>query len=201
VKNMSSFWDDWFKRFWSRRGSFFFPDMERMMEEMEREMAEAFKEMESRVPREMVRERRLPNGTVRREYGPFVYGYSVKIGPDGRPIIREFGNIKPGIPGAGRPPLDLQDRREPLVDVIEDEKTVKVIAELPGVDKKDIKLYATNTTLTITVDTPQRKYHKRLELPVEVDETSAKSTYKNGVLETVLTKKSRGGEGTPIKIE
>ncbi len=196
---MSSFWDDWFRRFWSRRG-FFFPDIERMMEEMEREMAEAFKEMERYVPKEMVRERRLPNGTVRREYGPFVYGYSVKIGPDGRPIIREFGNIKPGL-GAGRPPLNLQDRREPLIDVIEDEKTVKVVAELPGVEKKDIQLYATDKTLTIKVDTPHRKYYKELELPVEVDASSARSTYKNGILETVLTKKRREGKGTPIKIE
>ena len=39
-------WDDWFNRFWRRRRSFFFPDIERMIEEMEREMAEAFKEME-----------------------------------------------------------------------------------------------------------------------------------------------------------
>ncbi len=197
---MSSFWDDWFKRFWSRRGSFFFPDIERMIEEMEKEMAETFKEMERYVPREMVRERRLPNGTVRREYGPFVYGYSVKIGPEGKPIIREFGNIKPGL-GEGRPPLNLQDQREPLVDIIEEEKTVKVVAELPGVEKKDIKLYATDKTLTITVDTPERKYHKKLELPALVDETSARSSYRNGVLETVLTKKERKGEGTPVRIE
>ena len=198
---MSSFWDDWFRKFWGRRRSFFFPDIERMIEEMEREMTEAFKEMKSSVPREMVRERRLPDGTIRREYGPFVYGYSVKIGPDGRPIIREFGNIKPGL-GAGRPPLNLRDQRAPLVDVIEDEETVKVVAELPGVGKEDIKLYAVERTLTIEVDTPRRKYYKKLELPVEVDETSARSTYRNGVLETVMMKKKRPrGEGTPIEID
>ena len=170
-----------------------------MIEEMEREMTEAFKEMKSSVPREMVRERRLPDGTIRREYGPFVYGYSVKIGPDGRPIIREFGNLKPGL-GAGRPPLNLRDQREPLIDVIEDEETVKVVAELPGVGKEDIKLYAVERTLTIEVDTPKRKYYKKLELPVKVDETSARSTYRNGVLETVMRKRRRG-EGTPIKID
>ena len=196
---MSSSWDDWFEKFWGRRRSFFFPDMERMIEEMEREMAEAFKETESQMPKEMVRERRLPDGSVRREYGPFVYGYSVKIGPDGRPIIREFGNIKPGL-GAGRPPLNLQDQREPLVDIIEDEETVKVVAELPGVEKKAIRLFATERTLTISVETPERKYHKELELPVEVDETSARSTYRNGILETVLKKRKPKGEGSPIEI-
>ena len=185
---MSSFWDDWFERFRGRRRPFFFPDVERMMEEME-----------SQVPRDMVRERRLPDGSVRREYGPFVYGYSVKIGPDGRPVIREFGNIKPGL-GEGEPPLNLQDQREPLVDVIEDEGTVKVVAELPGVDKRDIRLFATGRTLTISVDTPERRYHKRLELPAEVDEVTAKSTYTNGVLETVMQKRKPRGEGSPVTI-
>ncbi|MFQ6053909.1 MAG: archaeal heat shock protein Hsp20 [Candidatus Bathyarchaeia archaeon] len=195
---MPTFWDDWFEKFWRRRGSFFFPDIERMIEEMEKEMADAFKNLEEIVPREMIRERRLPDGSIRREYGPFVYGYSVKIGPDGRPIIREFGNIKPG---PGRHPLNLQDQREPLVDIIEEDETVKVIAELPGVEKKDIQLYATNRTLTIHVDTPTRKYHKRLELPAEIDESTARSTYRNGVLETTLKKKKTRGEGAPIKIE
>ncbi|HDI53124.1 MAG TPA: Hsp20/alpha crystallin family protein, partial [Candidatus Bathyarchaeota archaeon] len=88
-----SMWDEWFRRF---RRRFFFPDIERMIEEMEREMAEAFKEIESSIPRDMVREYRLPDGSIRREYGPFVYGYSIRIGPDGKPIIREFGNFKPG---------------------------------------------------------------------------------------------------------
>jgi len=196
---MSSSWDDWFEKFLGRRRSFFFPDIERMIKEMEREMAEAFKEMESQMPREMVRERRLPDGSLRREYGPFVYGYSVKISPDGRPVIREFGNIKPGL-GEGRIPLNLQDQREPLVDVIQDEGTVKVVAELPGVEKKDIRLFATERTLTISVETPERKYHKELELPVEVDETSARSTYRNGILETVLKKRKPKGEGSPIEI-
>ncbi|GAG49362.1 unnamed protein product, partial [marine sediment metagenome] len=108
---MSS-WDDWIKRFSERRG-FFFPEIDRLMEEMEKEMAEAFRDMENVMPRDMVRVRRLPDGSVKREYGPFVYGYSVKIGPDGKPVIREFGNIKPGPGREGAPPLNLQDRREP----------------------------------------------------------------------------------------
>jgi HSP20 family protein len=196
---MSSFWDDWFKRFRGRRG-FFFPDIERMMEDMEREMKEAFKEMEGSIPKGMVRTRRLPDGSVRKEYGPFVYGYSVRVGPDGRPIIREFGNIKPGISGEGKPPLNLQNQREPLVDIIEEEDKVRVIAELPGIEKKDIKLLATERTLTINVDTPDRKYYKKLNLPVEVDESTARSTYRNGILETIFNKKERGG-GTPIRVE
>jgi HSP20 family protein len=194
-----SFWDDWFKRF-GRRSSIF-GDIDRMIEEMEKEMAEAFKDMENAMPEDMYRERRLPDGSVSREYGPFVYGYSVKIGPDGKPVIREFGNMKPGLTGEGGPPLNLTERREPLVDVIEDGDTVKVLAELPGVEKRDIRLKATDQSLTINVDNPTRKYYKELEFPVEVDEKSAKSTYTNGVLEIVFRKRQRDDAGTEIRIE
>jgi HSP20 family protein len=197
---MSSFWDDWFKRFRERRG-LFFPEIDRMIEEMEREMAETFRDMESRMPSDMVRVRRLPDGSVRREYGPFVYGYSVKIGPDGKPVVREFGNIKPGIPGEGRPPLNLRDQREPLVDIIEEDEEIRVIAELPGVDKSDIRLSVTESSLTIDVDAPERRYFKELELPADIDETTVKSTLRNGILETTMRKRKRRGGGTQVKIE
>lgn len=196
---MSSFGDDWFKRFKDRKG-FFFPELDKMIEEMEKEMAKSFKEMENIMPRDMVRVRRLPDGSVRREYGPFVYGYSMKIGPDGKPVIREFGNIKPGTGREGQP-LDLRDQREPLIDVIEEEGEIKVLAELPGVDKKDINLFLTEGTLTISVDTAGRKYYKELDLPVEVDEKSAKSTFSNGVLETTLTRRQPKGKGKKLSIE
>jgi HSP20 family protein len=196
---MSS-WDDWFKRLRERRG-FFFPEIEKLIEDMEKEMAEAFRDMESTMPRDMVRVRRQPDGSVRREYGPFVYGYSVKIGPDGKPIVREFGNLKPGKGGEGQPALNLQDMREPLVDVIEEENAVKVLAELPGVNKEDISLFLSDNVLTINVDTPERRYHKELSLPGDVDESSVRSTYTNGILETVLTKQERRDKGTKINIE
>jgi HSP20 family protein len=171
------------------------------MEEMEKEMAEVFKEMEGRMPREMYSEKRLPDGTTRREYGPFVYGYSMKIGPDGKPVIREFGNMKPGLGGEGDAPLNLQERREPLVDLIEENDSIKILAELPGVEKDDIQLYATPYNLKITVDNPARRFYKELELPVEVDESTAKSSYRNGVLETVIQKKKSQSKGTQVNIE
>ena len=193
-------WDEWFKRFKERRG-FFFPEIDRMIEEMEREMTESFRDMEDRVPRDMVRVRRLPDGSIRREYGPFVYGYSVKIGPDGKPVVREFGNIKPGSGGEGGQPLNLQDRREPLVDVIDEDDRIRVVTELPGVDKEDIHLFVEDRTLIIEVEDPERRYFKRLILPCEVDCASSRSTYRNGVLETTLKKRERRDGGTPIKIE
>ena len=195
----SPFWDEWLKKMKERRG-FFFPEIDRMIEEMEKEMSDSLKEMENVMPRDMIRVRRLPDGSVRREYGPFVYGYSVKIGPDGKPTVREFGNIKPGRGGEGQP-LNLRDQREPLIDILEDDDTIKILTELPGIHKDDIKLYLSENMLTIDVDTSDRKYYKDLELPVDVDESSARSTFVNGVLETTLQKKKLRGKSTRIDIE
>ena len=47
----------------------------------------------------------------------------------------------------------------PSVDIFETEKEVRVVAELPGVDKKDIKLHGTEDSLTISVSIPQYKYY------------------------------------------
>jgi HSP20 family protein len=196
-----SFWEEWEKR--RKRGSpFIFRDIERMIEEMEKEMADVFKELEGQIPEDLAQEHILPDGSVKKEYGPFVYGYSVKIGPDGKPVVREFGNMKPNANvGEDKKPLSLQEAREPLVDIIQEQDQIKVIAELPGVEKEDIQLYATEKTLTIDVTNPEHRYHKELELPFEVDEDSAASTYRNGVLETVIKRKLEKGSGRTIKIQ
>jgi HSP20 family protein len=64
-----------------------------------------------------------------------------------------------------------------------------VIVELPGVEKKAIKLSGTDEKLTISVETPERKYFKEVEMPTKVDVKKAKSAYKNGVLDITVPKK------------
>ncbi|MEM3616402.1 MAG: archaeal heat shock protein Hsp20 [Candidatus Bathyarchaeia archaeon] len=189
---------EWFRR---RRypffRSWFFEDIDRMFREMEKWMEEEFKEFTSRIPRDYVRERKLPNGSTIKEWGPFVYGYSIKIGPDGKPEIQEFGNVKPTRLGP-----KVKEEREPLVDIVETDNEIHVVAELPGVEKEDIKLHGTEDTLTISVDTPQRKYYKELTLPAKVNVKEAKTQYKNGVLEVTLPKiKEKKPKGEPLKIE
>ncbi|MFQ6134989.1 MAG: archaeal heat shock protein Hsp20 [Nitrososphaerales archaeon] len=189
---------------WRRRRRFpfftFFPrDLDQYFEEMDKYFEEMFRDVQTRVPRELVKERDLPGGGKIREVGPFVYGYSVTVGPDGKPVIREFGNIKPSL--RGREPVELSDKREPLVDVFDEKDTVRVIAELPGVEKKDINLAVEGKTLTISVDAP-RKYYKKVDLPAEVDTEGTKASYKNGILEVTLKKpKAEEHRGKKIDIE
>jgi HSP20 family protein len=190
---------EWFKR---RRSPFFknweFEDIDKMFHEMERMMEEEFKSFTSRVPKDYVRERKLPDGSTTREFGPFVYGYSMKIGPDGKPEINQFGNLKPSRRGP-----EVKEEREPLVDIVETNGEVHVVAELPGVDKKDIELHGTEETLTISVDIPQRRYFKEVKLPAKVRVTEAKTGYKNGVLEVTFPKiaEEKKQKGESIKID
>jgi HSP20 family molecular chaperone IbpA len=95
-----------------------------------------------------------------------------------RSVIREFGDIR--TPRGGE--------REPLVDVINDYNTIRVIAELPGVEMRYINLNCSEKILTISVDTENRKYYKDVELPVAVDSVIGAVRYMNGVLEVILTK-------------
>ena len=191
---------EWFRK---RRSPFFkslgFDDVDKLFEDMEKKMEEDFKEFTSRIPKDYVRERKLPDGSTSREWGPFVYGHSVKIGPDGKPDIREFGNVKPtprGLP-------QVQEEREPLVDIVETTGEIHVVAELPGVDKKDISLSGTDDSLTIAVDSPQRKYYKEVKLPAKVKVKEAKTGYKNGVLEVTFPKLKDEShqKGEPINLD
>ncbi len=192
---MSSDDDDypeWTKR---KRSPFdkdpFFGDIDRVFHEMEKMMEEEFKNFTEKVPKDFIKERKLKDGSTVKEFGPFVYGYSMKIGPDGKPEINEFGNIKKGLKGP-----QVKEEREPLVDVVETNGEIRVVVELPGVEKTDIVLHGTEDTLEISVDSPQYKYYKEVQLPAKVKVREAKSTYKNGVLEVVIPRidadKSKG---------
>ena len=186
---------------WSRKRRIkdpFFSDIDEMFREMEKMMDEELKNFTEKVPKEYIKERKMPDGSTAKELGPFVYGYSMKIGPDGKPEIQEFGNIKKGLKGTPQ----VKEEREPLVDIVETTGEIHVVVELPGVEKGDIKLHGTEDSITISVDTPHYKYYKEAELPTKVKVREANSTYKNGVLEVVLPKAEPESKpkGQPIDI-
>jgi len=201
---------EWFRKRKKRTpffGNWFFGDIGEMMREMEEMMEREFSQFKTRIPEDLKRERKLPDGSTIPEWGPFVYGYSMTIGPDGKPKIREFGNVKPSSEseafGLNQPFLDVKEGREPLVDIVNTNGEIKVIIELPGVAKEDIKLSGTEDKLTISVEAPERKYFKEIEVPAKIDPKKAKTSYKNGVLEVTLSKieEKKKPSGEQIKIE
>lgn len=194
------YWDRWLRRRPPFPGRWILDDVDEVFREMEEMMQREFEEFSKKAPRDLIRERILPDGSKVREWGPFVYGYSMRVGPDGKPEIREFGNLKPGV-GPGRPQIDIKEEIEPLTDVIETDGEVKVVVEVPGVEKEHIKLHGTEDALTISVDAPQRKYYKEVKLPGKADPKQAKASYKNGVLEvTIAKRKQEKPKGEPIML-
>src|SRR6185503_608710 len=196
---MSSPNDEWFGPRKRRFGSWF-PDIDEMMREMEKMMQEAFRNVEQYVPKNLVRERKMEDGSIVREMGPIVYGYSVKIGPDGKPVVRKFGNID-AFPSLLRGGMAVKGEREPLVDVIKGDEEIRVVAEVPGVAKEELKVTADENTVTIESLTGEQRYRKRIDLPETVDPKTAKSTYKNGILEVSFKKRTKGSSGVQINID
>jgi len=179
--------DDWFgdifDDMWSKRWGDVFDEFDEYFRDMRRRMNRLVKDaMSGKLPE--------PG-----EGGPYIYGWAFRIGPDGKPVFQEFGNI----PHAGR--VETMGSREPLVDVQETDNEVQITAEVPGVKKEDIDLEVTGNTLIIKVEGKDRKYYKEVELPAEVDPDSAKASYNNGVLDIQLKKVKPKAKGKKIKIK
>jgi len=113
--------------------------------------------------------------------GSCCYGYTMTVGPDGKPVVKEYGNAKPGLPPTSY-------TREPLVDTIVDEKEkiVKLVAEMPGVEKTDVKIVVENKTVDLSAEHDEKKYHVKVPVQHKVDENSAKASYKNGILQIIF---------------
>ena len=112
-----------------------------------------------------------------------VYGYQSVQGPDGVPHIREFTNQPAcGVAKSIGPPKD-DGIIEPYHDVLEQDGRLKVIVDMPGVEKKDIKVKAGAGQLCIDAKSEHRAYSKTIRLKARVCEKPKKATYRNGVLE------------------
>lgn len=170
-------------------------------------MEEELEHLKSQAPKELITEYANSDGTKVRRIGPIVYGYTMKIGPDGKPVVREFGNVKRdhkhGLSAdikQARP--EIGEEREPMIDVLATETNVKVTVEMPGVEKDKIKIDAYDNTVQVRSLDPTRKYHKVIDLPTEADVKTARSKYNNGILEITFDKKKETKpKGKQIKIE
>ncbi|MGQ9570846.1 MAG: Hsp20/alpha crystallin family protein [Thermodesulfovibrionales bacterium] len=109
-------------------------------------------------------------------------------------------------PGVIVPNVDIYDRKNEIV--------VKV--ELPGVEKENIDLTITENNLTIKGDRKREEdikeedfysreisygnFTRSITLPADVDNSKAKATFKNGILEIILPKKEEA-KPKEIKVE
>jgi len=128
--------------------------------------------------------------------GPLFYGYTMTVGPDGKPSVQEYGNVK-------SEQLPISNTREAIVDTIVDEKekVVKLIVEMPGVEKTDVKILVDKNVVDISAEHGEKKYHSKIPLQQKVNENSAKASYKNGVLEIVFKQAVKKQTSKKVEVE
>ncbi len=104
----------------------------------------------------------------------------------------------------------------PRVDILDEKDKVKVVADMPGVGKEDIKLKIEEDRLIIRANTQKEVeekkenyyrvernsagYYREIPLPAPVQKEGSKASFKKGVLTVELLKK-KDLEDNDIKIE
>ncbi len=107
-----------------------------------------------------------------------IYGVRVRTLADGKPSVEPFGNIKKTPKG----PV-VEEVREPIVDVFDDPEAIHIVAEMPGIQKKDINIEIKGDILNISAEGQNRQYQKELLLSRSAKTEDMSWTYKNGVLD------------------
>ena len=118
---------------------------------------------------------------------PFVAGFSFDVGPEGKPSVQVFGNN----------PIDGGGYRSPINEQAVDEKsgTLRILLEMPGVEKQDINVESTEDSAVIKAENEERKYRAELQLKAPVRPESGKAEYKNGMLEISFSLKDKANKG------
>ncbi|MEN8220960.1 MAG: Hsp20/alpha crystallin family protein [Pseudomonadota bacterium] len=113
-----------------------------------------------------------------------IYGVSVKVGlgeqGDKDVKVEPFGNIRQN-ETTGE--AVVQEVREPITDVFEEDDHILVVAEMPGISANDVQIESKDDVLTFTAEHGDKKYHKELLLPRNCPKDKIQIACNNGVLE------------------
>jgi len=112
-----------------------------------------------------------------------VYGFTINTAGGGSPKVETFGNIKKTPEG---PRVD--EEREPITDVFDEENEMVIIAEMPGIEQEDIKIELKEDILGISAVSKSRTYRKELLLPSKALLQDLNQKFTNGILEIRIKK-------------
>ena len=121
---------------------------------------------------------------------PSIKRYYIRGNTQSAPPVTPF---EPFTPWKRRPmpqrpfrnPAALNETREQLIDIFEEEETVTIYLELPSEDKENIQLNVTKGK----VEVKTKNFYKMIDIPGNIDLTKASSKYNNSVLIITIPKK------------
>jgi HSP20 family protein len=118
---------------------------------------------------------------------PVVAGMAMGLGPEGKPRIQFFGDNLIGPDGS----------RAPIYEQVADEKaaTLRLLVELPGVEKEDVQISALEDRVTLAASNGDRKYRLELTLQNAIDPESGTASYTNGILDVVFKLRDKTNKG------
>jgi HSP20 family protein len=131
----------------------------------------------SRMSKDFARFEDMAVTDFRRE--PMIFGFNVRMGSDGKPVVERFGNVR----ADQQPKISITEEREPLIDVIVKADEVTVIAELPGVSEGDIRMKAGSDSLKIEAKGRTRSYNKLVKISSSINPVAKDTMFHNGILE------------------
>jgi HSP20 family protein len=154
-------------------------DLRDMLDELDKYFEELEKEIQDAV--------RKGISETSGSFGPFMAGFSFKLGPEGKPSIQFFGDN----------PVHAGGYRSPLTEQIVDEKagTLRLLADMPGVEKSDIDVSVAEDGVLVKAETAERKYRAEIALKAPVKPDSVTAEYKNGVLEVLMSLRDKANKG------
>lgn len=174
--------DEFFDRFFGFSKRSPFEDLFREFDEMFKRMQRDIGSFEELSPEE--------------EKRSYTYGFNVFIGPDGKPKVKEFGNLKPYHRGMVK-----KEKYEPSSSTYTEDDSLTVVVDLPGVDKSNIDVNASEEEVEVSAEGEDREYHTTVELPEKVLPDSAEAKYENGVLTLTFKVEKKEEEKKNIKIK
>jgi HSP20 family protein len=150
-------------------------DLRDMLDELDKYFEDFEKDIEEAVKNSIF----APNKSSK----PFIAGFSFNLGPEGKPSVQVFGDN----------PVHRDGFRSPINEQVVDSKNglLRLLLEMPGVEKGDIRVDATEETAVITAENQDRKYRAELDLKAAVRPDSGKAEYKNGMLEISFSLKDK----------
>ncbi len=118
---------------------------------------------------------------------PVVTGMAMGFGPEGKPRIQFFGDNLVGPDGY----------RAPIYEQVLDqaEGNLRLLVELPGVEKEDVQLSAIEDKVTVEAARGDRKYRTEVALQRDIDPESGTASYKNGLLEVAFKLRDNTNKG------